>query len=94
MIVQWGCTTQRVVRLSRLGESSDFFDSLSRATRTLPRPPIHLRAVARPNSEKTKGIRADRMCRHVSVVERFEGIRNKIECIAHKKKRFSHLPAA
>ena len=32
MISQGGRTTQRVVPLSRLGESSDFLDSLSRAS--------------------------------------------------------------
>jgi hypothetical protein len=32
MIARWGRTTQRVVPLSRLGESSDFHDSLSRAS--------------------------------------------------------------
>ena len=56
MIAQGGRTTQRVVPLSRLGESSDFLDSLSRASPTLTSPPSHLRAVARPHSEKIKAI--------------------------------------
>ena len=56
MIAQWGRTTQRVVPLSRLGESSDFHDSLSRASPTLTSPASHLRAVARAHSEKIKAI--------------------------------------
>jgi hypothetical protein len=56
MIAQWGRTTQRVVPLSRLGESSDFLDSPSRASPTLPIPPSYLHAVARADSETTKGI--------------------------------------
>ena len=56
MIARWGRTTQRVKKVARLSESREWHDSLSRASPTLTSPASHLRAVARPHSEKTKAI--------------------------------------
>ena len=56
MIVQSGRTTQRVKKVARLSESREWHDSLSRASPTLTSQQSHLRAVARPHSEKTTAI--------------------------------------